>query len=119
MAFSGKGRRQKYRGKFFRKARAGDTPSDGENVGVVVLPGQAGCIAVVAQSRPNARDLVRRDAHTQPRPTYEDSDLAPPTRNRLSHLPGNVRVVNGLRVDRSAVLQRVALSLQESFEVLF
>ena len=75
--------------------RGHDPGADGQDVAVIVTPGQAGGVFVVAQSRPGPKDLVGRQRLPLAAASEHDAEISA----TLDHVPGGAGTDRGV-VDR-------------------
>ena len=96
-----------------------DAAAHREDVGVVVLPGEAGSVRVVAQGGPNAGDLVGRDLLPLPAAAEHDAAIGASCGDGARHLEADGRIVDGLFAVRAAIVHGVAKPAQRRQQVLF
>ena len=88
--------------------RGQDPRPQGQDVGVVVLAGQAGRVLVVAQRGPDPMDLVGGNLLPLPRPAYNDAHLRPAADDMAGTSGAEGRVVHGLLPVGAQVVDFVA-----------
>lgn len=98
--------------------RGGSSP-DRQDVGVVVLSGEAGGLFIPGEGGANAGDLVGRDLHADPAAADEDSGISLSPGDSPGDLLGEVRIVDGLFVGRTQILDHDAEADEKRFDRLF
>jgi len=92
--------------------------SHGEDIGVVVFSGSPGREDVMAQSCPNAPNLVCGNSHPHPGSTDENPPVAFPPGNVLCHPEGHIRVIIGFLLVHAVILNLMPQGLDVRLEVL-
>src|ERR1700681_4542204 len=114
-----KHRRQPERDDFLGELGRHDASPHRQNVGVVVLARKARGMHVVAQSRANAGDLVRRYLLSLSAAAQDDAPIGAPPCDLARDREADRRIVDRLLAVGAVIVNAVTQTLQTSFEMLF
>jgi hypothetical protein len=119
MAPAFKRRLQPQRQDLVGKAEGDDAAAHRENVCIVVLARQPRGIEVVAERRPNAGHLVRRNLLTLPAAAKHYAPIGPAFGHRSADAQADRRVVDRRFASRPMIVHGVAKTGQRLFQMFF
>jgi 23S rRNA (cytosine1962-C5)-methyltransferase len=103
---------------FPRELEGDDSRAHRQHVRVVVLPGQPGCVQIVAEGGADAMDLVGGHLLSLAATPDHESAIRLRTGHEPSHLGANRRVVDGRFTVRAAVVDLMAEPLKRADQLL-
>jgi hypothetical protein len=93
---AGKMTAEKGTDQFRHQRRPDDARTQAQNIHIIMFDTLVSGINIMANTGINPVDLIRRDAGSHPRTTYQDSAIGSPTHDFAPKLFSKIRIVNGL-----------------------
>ena len=85
-----------------------------QHIGIIVLTGHAGREYIMAESCPDALDLVGSNGNPQPGAAEHDAPVSLATGNLAADLLRNVRIIHGIAVRSTRILHLNILKLSQN-----
>lgn len=86
-----------------RRFIVNQTPAHHQNVRIIMLAAKPSCFYIMNQRGANPRMPVCGDRHPDPTAAKQNSPVGPTVGNRLNHLLGVVRIINGSLIAGSQI----------------